>query len=88
VTKRDPVDFAADHALMEWQREERKATGRPLRTGDLVQAKVGGPIREIVEHEGGGDYVARMAMRRPSGGFEGSTSGRCALYGGNAQDKE
>jgi hypothetical protein len=75
-------DYAALHARMEAQRAERKATGRPLQTGDLVQAEVGGEIVEIHEHESAGDYVGRMAMQRPAFNTEGSTAGLCALYGG------
>lgn len=75
-------DYAALHALMTCQREERRATGRPLQAGDLVQAEVGGPIVEVTHTQCAGDYIEQMAMRRPDVSFEGSATGRCALYGG------
>lgn len=78
------TSFADLHRRMEAQRTERRETGRPLQSGDLVQAEVGGPIVEVTHTEGAGDYVARMAMRRPDVSFKGSTAGTCALYGGSA----
>ena len=56
--------FAALHARMERQRDIRQFTGRGLRTGDLVQAHVGGQIREVVEHESAGMYFRRKAEER------------------------
>ena len=57
-------DFAALHARMERQRDIRQFAGRGLRTGDLVQARGGGEIREVVEHESAGMYFRRMAEER------------------------
>lgn len=59
-----PEDFAALHARMVRQREERQWLGVGLRSGDLIQAHVGGDIREVVEHESAGMYFRRKAEER------------------------
>lgn len=45
--KQQAEEFAAKHAVMEAQRAERRATGRPLRAGDFIQAEVGGEIKRL-----------------------------------------
>lgn len=87
--KREIENYAAVHALMLWQRTERRATGRPLRTGDLVQAHVGGDIRLVDEHEDADHFIARKAAaagaeRRLYRGS--SAAGRCAIYGGRTKE--
>jgi hypothetical protein len=64
MTREEVISYAADHALMTWQREERKATGRPMRTGDFMQAHTGGKIVVVDEHEGAGDHLLRKANER------------------------
>jgi len=61
MTRRDPMDFAADHARMVRQREERQWLGVGLRSGDLIQAHVGGEIREVVMAGSAGECLEARA---------------------------
>lgn len=77
---RDYVAFAAEHALMVWQREERRDTGRPLRRGDRVQAVVGGEIRTVVQAESAGDYLDRRSRAVVWPRKDGRCATPCALF--------
>lgn len=59
-----PEAYAALHHQMVLQRKQRQAKGVGLRSGDLIQAHVGGDIREVVEHESAGMYFRRKAEER------------------------
>lgn len=58
-------DFAATHAVMEAQRDERRRTGRQLRAGDFIQAEVGGPIKRLAydAHSAGECLEAAAELR-------------------------
>jgi hypothetical protein len=83
--RRRDDDYAAAHAVMTWQREERRQAGRPLRAGDFIQAHIGGPIRQVVQVEDAGSYIERKALEHPRL-LRGSAAESCAMYGGRTKE--
>jgi hypothetical protein len=58
------MTFAAAHAVMVWQRDTRRVSDLPLAPGHLVQAHVGGEIRQVVAVVSAGEYIERVAQAR------------------------
>lgn len=58
------TEYAALHKQMEQQRADRRATGLPVQTGDLLQVDIGGDFYEVIEHENAGMYFRRKAEER------------------------
>jgi len=83
---RDPRTFDADHALMGYQRWVRRLDGVPLGAGSLVQAHVGGEIREVVSVVSAGEFLDAMAHRVVWPRKGGSSAEACALYGQRAKE--
>ena len=83
--RRRDDDYAAAHAVMTYQREERRKTGRRLGPGDFVQVDTGGPIKRVTEAEDAGSYIARKALAHPRL-LRGSAAESCAMYGGRTKE--
>lgn len=77
----NPLTFAADHARMAQQRAERRWLDRPLQPGDLVQAHVGGEIREVVTVFSAGDCLDAQAHQVVWPRKGGSSAEACAMFG-------